>query len=127
VSNFIVQALRNETITVYGDGSQTRSFCFVSDMIDAFIRLMATNDDVTGPMNLGNPAEQTVLELARQVIEFTGSRSTIEFRPLPINDPVRRKPDISLATATLNWAPHVPIDEGLKKTVEYFEDALTHS
>jgi len=127
VSNFIVQALRNETITVYGDGSQTRSFCFVSDMIDAFVRLMATNDEVTGPMNLGNPAEQTVLELARQVIEFTGSRSTIEFRPLPINDPVRRKPDISLAKATLNWAPHVAIDEGLRKTVAYFEDALTRS
>ena len=127
VSNFIVQALRNETITVYGDGSQTRSFCFVSDMIDAFVRLMATNDEVTGPMNLGNPAEQTVLELARQVIEFTGSRSTIEFRPLPVNDPVRRKPDISLAKATLNWAPHVAIDEGLRKTVAYFEDALTRS
>ena len=124
VSNFIVQALRNETITVYGDGSQTRSFCHVSDMVDAFVRLMATGDDVTGPINLGNPAEQTVLELAQQVIAMTGSSSTIEFLPLPVNDPVRRRPDITIAQRTLDWAPKVTIQQGLSDTIAYFERTL---
>ncbi|MBL8469381.1 UDP-glucuronic acid decarboxylase family protein [Methyloversatilis discipulorum] len=124
VSNFIVQALRNETITVYGDGSQTRSFCHVSDMVDAFVRLMATGDDVTGPINLGNPAEQTVLELAQQVIAMTGSSSTIEFLPLPVNDPVRRRPDITIAQRTLDWAPKVTIQQGLNDTIAYFERTL---
>jgi len=124
VSNFIVQALRNETITVYGDGSQTRSFCHVSDTVDAFVRLMATGDDVTGPINLGNPAEQTVLELAQQVIAMTGSSSTIEFLPLPVNDPVRRRPDITIAQRTLDWAPKVTIQQGLSDTIAYFERTL---
>lgn len=124
VSNFIVQALRNDTITVYGDGSQTRSFCHVSDMVDAFVRLMATGDDVTGPINLGNPAEQTVLELAQQVIAMTGSSSTIEFLPLPVNDPVRRRPDITIAQRTLDWAPKVTIQQGLSDTIAYFERTL---
>jgi UDP-glucuronate decarboxylase len=124
VSNFIVQALRNETITVYGDGSQTRSFCHVSDMVDAFVRLMATGDDVTGPINLGNPAEQTVLELAQQVIAMTGSSSTIEFLPLPVNDPVRRRPDITIAQRTLDGAPKVTIQQGLSDTIAYFERTL---
>lgn len=124
VSNFIVQALRNETITVYGDGSQTRSFCHVSDMVEAFVRMMATGDDVTGPINLGNPAEQTVLELAQQVIAMTGSSSTIEFLPLPVNDPVRRRPDITIAQRTLDWAPKVTIQQGLSDTIAYFERTL---
>lgn len=126
VSNFIVQALRNEPITVYGDGSQTRSFCYVSDMVEAFMRLMASDDAFTGPVNLGNPAEQTVLQLARQVIEYTNSRSTIELRPLPVNDPIRRRPDITLARQMLNWNPTVPIDGGLRRTVDYFERLLGH-
>lgn len=124
VSNFIVQALHNETITVYGDGSQTRSFCHVSDMVDAFVRLMATGDDVTGPINLGNPAEQTVLELAQQVIAMTGSSSKIDFHPLPVNDPVRRRPDITQAQAILGWAPRVAIDDGLRDTIGYFQRML---
>ncbi|MCQ9376831.1 UDP-glucuronic acid decarboxylase family protein [Methyloversatilis sp. XJ19-49] len=124
VSNFIVQALRNETITVYGDGSQTRSFCHVSDMVEAFVRMMATGDEVSGPINLGNPTEQTVLELAQQVIDMTGSSSTIEFLPLPVNDPVRRRPDITIAQRTLDWTPKVTISQGLSDTIAYFERTL---
>ncbi|MFH1812676.1 MAG: UDP-glucuronic acid decarboxylase family protein [Pseudomonadota bacterium] len=124
VSNFIVQALRNETITVYGDGSQTRSFCHVSDMVEAFVRMMATGDEVSGPINLGNPTEQTVLELARQVIDMTGSSSKIEFLPLPVNDPVRRRPDITIAQRTLDWTPKVTISQGLSDTIAYFERTL---
>ncbi len=125
VSNFIVQALRNEPITVYGDGSQTRSFCYVSDIIDAIVRFMGTDDDVTGPVNLGNPKEQTVLELAHQIIAYTGSTSRIEFRPLPVNDPVRRRPDIELARRLLDWEPRVPASEGLRLTIGYFERLLS--
>ncbi len=124
VSNFIVQALKGEPITVYGDGSQTRSFCFVDDLIEAFVRFMDSPDDVTGPMNLGNPGEFTILELAQKVIAMTGSKSRIEFRPLPSDDPTQRKPDISKARAILGWEPRVPLAEGLKKTIEYFEGVV---
>ena len=127
VSNFIVQALRNEPITLFGDGSQSRSFCYVSDTIDAFVRLMDTDDEVTGPVNLGNPTEQTVLELAHQIVELTGSRSTIEFRSLPTNDPVQRQPNIDLARKLLQWEPAVPVSQGLRMTIEYFERILRGS
>jgi UDP-glucuronate decarboxylase len=125
VSNFIVQALRNEPITIYGDGTQTRSFCYVSDLIEAFVRLMDTPDDLTGPINLGNPVEHTVRELAEKVIALTGSRSSIVHKPLPVNDPVRRRPDIAQAKSALGWEPRVGIDEGLKATVEYFDRVLS--
>ncbi|MDB5999609.1 MAG: UDP-glucuronate decarboxylase [Rhizobacter sp.] len=124
VSNFIVQALRGEPITVYGDGSQTRSLCYVSDMVDAFVRMMATGDNVTGPINLGNPVEQTILSLAELVIEYTGSSSVIEFKPLPMNDPVRRRPDIGMAREVLGWEPRVACSKGLRETIGYFEQAL---
>lgn len=121
VSNFIVQALNGEDITIYGDGSQTRSFCYVDDLIDAFIKLMATSDDFTGPVNLGNPNEFTILELAQKIINLTGSASKIIFNPLPSDDPKQRKPDISLAQDTLNWAPKVQVEAGLIQTIEYFK------
>jgi len=125
VSNFIRQALRNEPITVYGDGSQTRSFCYVSDMIDALESLMQSADDFIGPVNLGNPAEFTIAELAQKVIELTGSRSRLVHRPLPQDDPLQRRPDITLARATLDWQPKVPLDEGLRHTIAYFDELLT--
>jgi UDP-glucuronate decarboxylase len=121
VSNFIVQALRNEPITLYGDGSQSRSFCYVDDLVDGLVRLMATPDEVTGPINLGNATEITVRELAERVISHTGSRSKIEHHPLPEDDPKRRRPDLTRARATLGWTASTPLDEGLKKTVAYFE------
>ena len=124
VSNFIVQALQGEPITIFGDGSQTRSFCYVDDLVEAMQRLMDTPKDVTGPINLGNPDEYTMLELAERVIELTGSRSQIVFRPLPSDDPRRRKPDITLAKQHLGWQPSVPLAEGLKRTVEYFDGVL---
>ncbi|MBI4688241.1 MAG: SDR family oxidoreductase [Nitrospirae bacterium] len=124
VSNFIVQALRDEDITVYGEGNQTRSFCYVDDLIDGFIRLMNTPDDITGPVNLGNPSEFTILELAQKVIALTGSRSKIVNKPLPPDDPVQRQPDITLAKSKLNWQPKVPLEEGLKKTIEYFRQVI---
>ena len=120
VSNFIEQALKGAPITVYGDGKQTRSFCYVDDLIDALVRLMATSDDFTGPVNLGNPEEFTILELARKVIANTGSRSEIVFKPLPSDDPVQRQPDISLAKQMLQWEPVVALNEGLRRTVSYF-------
>ena len=126
VSNFIVQALKGEPITIYGDGSQTRSFCYVEDLIEAMIRFMGTDAGVTGPLNLGNPAEYTVLELAEKVRDLTGSRSKLEFRPLPVDDPRQRRPDITLARRTLDWAPQVPLDDGLKRTVDYFEAVMGH-
>ena len=122
VSNFIEQALKGAPITVYGDGKQTRSFCYVDDLIDAFFRLMATSDDFTGPVNLGNPEEFTILELARKVIANTGSRSEIVFKPLPSDDPVQRQPDISLAKQMLQWEPVVALNEGLRRTISYFRD-----
>jgi len=124
VSNFIVQALRGEPITIYGDGSQTRSFCYVDDLVDALVRLMGTPDEVTGPINLGNPAELTVKALAERVVALTGSRSRIEYRPLPEDDPKQRQPDIALARSTLGWEPTTPLEEGLAKTVAYFDRLL---
>jgi len=124
VSNFIVQALRNEDITVYGDGSQTRSFCFVDDLVEGMLRLMKC-DGITGPMNVGNPTETTILEFATRIIALTGSSSRIVFKPLPSDDPKQRQPDISLARKTLDWEPTTDIDTGLKKTIEYFTRILS--
>jgi UDP-glucuronate decarboxylase len=124
VSNFIVQALRGQDITIYGDGSQTRSFCYVDDLIDGLMRLMNTADDFTGPVNIGNPGEFTMLELAQKVIELTGSRSQIVHRPLPQDDPVRRCPDITLAKQQLGWAPTIPLEQGLKSTIGFFAELL---
>jgi UDP-glucuronate decarboxylase len=121
VSNFIVQALKGDDITIYGDGRQTRSFCYVDDLIEAMIRAMNTADDVTGPINLGNPREFTILELASQVIEMTGSRSKLIFRPLPADDPRQRRPDIMLAKKLLGWVPRIELGEGLENTVRYFK------
>jgi UDP-glucuronate decarboxylase len=122
VSNFIVQALRGEPITVYGKGRQTRSFCYVSDLMDGLVRLMASDPDFTGPVNLGNPHECTVLELAELIIELTGSKSTVKFAPLPSDDPCRRCPDITLAKAMLGWQPSVSLRDGLARTIEYFSE-----
>ena len=124
VSNLIVQALTNQPITVYGQGQQTRSFCYVSDLIEAFLLLMDTPDQVTGPMNLGNPGEFTILELAEKIIALTGSRSQVVFKPLPSDDPVQRCPDIGLAKQTLGWEPKVHLEEGLTRTITYFDDLL---
>ena len=124
VSSFIVQALLGEDITLFGDGSQTRAFCFVDDLIDGFVRLMATGDDVTGPVNLGNPHEISVRELAERVIALTGSRSQLVFRPLPQDDPLQRCPDITLAQSLLDWEPKVPLADGLTRTIHYFERLL---
>jgi UDP-glucuronate decarboxylase len=124
VSNFIVQALKGEPITIYGDGNQTRSFCYVDDLIEAFIRLMGTPDDFTGPVNLGNPVEFTIRMLAEEVIGLTGSKSKIVFKPLPSDDPMQRCPDISLARKQLGWEPTVKLRDGLVKTVPYFDNLL---
>lgn len=124
VSNFIVQALKGEDITIYGDGNQTRSFCYVSDLVDGLIKLMNSDDTVTGPINLGNPGEFTMLELAEKVIILTGSSSKIIHKPLPPDDPKQRKPDITKAKTILNWQPTVPLDEGLKLTIDYFKKLL---
>jgi len=124
VSNFIMQALRNEPITLYGDGSQTRSFCYVEDLVRGLIGLMETGDDITGPINLGNPHEFTIRELAEKTVAITGSRSKLEFRDLPTDDPKQRRPDITRAKSILKWAPTIELDEGLKKTVAYFEGLL---
>lgn len=124
VSNFIVQALQGEDITIYGDGSQTRSFCYVDDLIEALIRLMGSADDFTGPVNLGNPTEATILELAELIIRLTKSSSKIINKPLPQDDPVRRKPDISLAKDVLDWQPTVSVEEGLDKTVHFFKSLI---
>ncbi len=124
VSNFIVQALKGEAITLYGNGSQTRAFCYVDDLLEGWIRLMAAPDDVTGPINIGNPVETTVAELAHKIIDLTGSRSKIEHRPLPVDDPTQRCPDISRAKSLLGWQPKVPLEAGLKKTIEYFDTLL---
>ena len=124
VSNFIVQALKGEVITLYGDGSQTRAFCFVDDMVDGFVRLMAAPDDVTGPINLGNPVETTIAELAHKIVALTGSASRIEHRPLPVDDPVQRCPDIAKAQNILGWNPTVALDSGLERTIAYFDRLL---
>lgn len=122
ISNFILQALRNEPITIYGDGSQTRSFCYVDDMVSGLIRLMNSPDDFTGPANLGNPDEISILELAEKILRMTGSKSKITFKPLPADDPKQRQPLIDLAKEKLGWTPEVVLEEGLKKAIAYFED-----
>ncbi len=123
VSNFIVQALHNEPITIYGTGEQTRSFCYVDDLVTGLIRMME-QDEITGPVNMGNPGEYTILDLARMILELSGSHSEIVFRPLPQDDPVRRRPDISLAKEKLGWEPTIPIREGLARTIDYFRKTL---
>lgn len=124
VSNFIIQALRGESITIYGDGLQTRSFCYVDDLIEGMIRLMNNEQGFVGPVNIGNPGEFTILELAQLVLEMTGSSSELSFRPLPQDDPLQRKPDITLAKKELQWEPSIPLREGLAKTIAYFREEL---
>lgn len=127
VSNFIVQALRGEDITIYGDGQQTRSFCYVDDLVEAILRMMNTGDEFTGPVNIGNPVEFTMLELANQIIELTGSKSKLKFQELPSDDPKQRQPDISLAKSALDgWQPAVQLRDGLIKTIDYFRDVVAH-
>jgi UDP-glucuronate decarboxylase len=121
VSNFIVQALKGEDITMFGEGSQTRSFCYVDDLIEAMLRMMDSPADFVGPVNIGNPGEFTMLELAEMVLRLTGSRSKISFRPLPSDDPKQRRPDISLAKRALDWEPKISLEEGLVKTIDYFK------
>jgi UDP-glucuronate decarboxylase len=120
VSNFVVQALTNQEITIFGDGTQTRSFCYVDDLIEGMIRMMNGPDDLIGPVNLGNPKEFSILELAELTLKLTSSESKIVFKPLPIDDPLQRRPDISLAIERLDWEPKIGLEEGLKKTIEYF-------
>jgi UDP-glucuronate decarboxylase len=125
VSNFIVQALRGTPLTIFGDGTQTRSFCYVDDLIEGLLRLMNTHDDVTGPMNLGKPGEFTILELAEKVIELSNSTSEVVFKKLPADDPMQRRPDITQARKILEWEPEVALEEGLKRTIAYFDEILT--
>ncbi len=124
VSNFIVQALRGEDITIYGDGSQTRSFCYVDDMVEGFVRMMASPAALTGPINMGNPGEFTILELAETILRMVGGRSRLVMRPLPQDDPQQRQPDITLAKTALNWSPQVHLEEGLTRTIDYFKNLL---
>jgi UDP-glucuronate decarboxylase len=124
ISNFIVQALKGDEITIYGDGNQTRSFCYVDDLIDGLIRLMRSPADFIGPVNLGNPSEYTIRQLAEEVLRLTGSRSKLTFKPLPSDDPMQRCPDITLAKARLDWKPAVPLEDGLKETIAYFRALL---
>jgi len=126
VSNFIVQALKGDSITIFGDGSQTRSFCYVDDLIESFIRLMNTPDDFTGPVNIGNPEEFSIKQLAEQVISMTGSRSKLVYKELPSDDPSQRRPDISLAKQALDWEPKIQLEEGLGKTIDYFDKLLSN-
>ncbi|SBW79619.1 UDP-glucuronic acid decarboxylase 3 [Pseudomonas veronii 1YdBTEX2] len=127
VSNFIVQALRGEDITIYGEGQQTRSFCYIDDLVEGFLRLMNTSDEVTGPVNLGNPGEFTIRQLAERVLELVGSTSKLIFHPLPQDDPQQRQPDISLAEEILDWRPTIMLDQGLEKTIKYFDDLLSEN
>jgi UDP-glucuronate decarboxylase len=124
VSNFIVQALQNKPITLYGDGAQTRSFCYVDELIDGFVRLMNSPDELTGPVNLGNPSELSMIELAQTILDLTGSRSSLVYEPLPQDDPRQRQPNIRLAKTQLGWEPQIPLREGLKPTIAYFEQLL---
>jgi len=126
ISNFIVQALKNEDVTIYGDGSQTRGFCYVDDLVEGIIKMMNSRDDFIGPANLGNPAEFTILNLAKKIIKLTDSKSQLVFKELPEDDPRKRKPDINLAKKELKWEPKIQIDEGLKKTIYYFERLLSN-
>jgi UDP-glucuronate decarboxylase len=123
VSNFIVQALKGDPITIYGKGNQTRSVCYVDDLVDALVRLMQTGDAFTGPINLGNAGEFTMLELAKKVLELTGAKSEIVFKPLPEDDPMQRKPDITLAARELSWKAEVALDAGLRRTIDYFKNS----
>jgi UDP-glucuronate decarboxylase len=125
ISNFIVQALRSEPITIYGDGSQTRSFCYVDDLIEGLVRMMNGPDDFVGPVNFGNPEENTILELAEEIIRLTKSKSRIKFGPAPADDPRRRQPDITLAREQFDWRPKVGLEEGLEKTIQYFKEFLS--
>jgi UDP-glucuronate decarboxylase len=125
VSNFIVQALKNQPITIYGDGKQTRSFCYVDDLIEAFVRLMSAPDSVTGPVNLGNPGEFTIRELAEKVIRLTNSKSRLIRKPLPADDPMQRQPDIRMAKRVLKWQPKVKLEDGLIRTIAYFDHLLS--
>ena len=125
VSNFIVQALKGENITIYGEGDQTRSFCYVDDLVEGFVRFMDASDQLTGPINLGNPSEFTIRQLAEQVLELTGSRSELVFKPLPQDDPKQRQPDITVANEELGWSPTVPLNQGLSKTISYFDALLS--
>jgi UDP-glucuronate decarboxylase len=127
VSNFIVQALRGGPITIFGDGNQTRAFCYVDDLIEGITRLMKTSDDITGPVNLGNPVEISIRELATRIIELTGSRSPLLTRPLPVDDPTQRCPDISLASRLLDWKPTIALDQGLPRCIAYFDQVLRAS
>ena len=124
VSNFIIQALKGQPITIYGDGSQTRSFCYVDDLIECMVRFMASPEDFIGPMNMGNPGEFTIRELAEKVVDMTGSKSVISYEPLPGDDPKQRRPDITLAREKLGWEPQVKLEDGLKKTIAYFDSML---
>jgi UDP-glucuronate decarboxylase len=124
VSNFILQALRHQDITVFGDGSQTRSFCFVDDLVDGMIRMMKAPDDFTGPINIGNPNEFSIMELAQKVIALTGSQSRIIYQPLPEDDPLQRQPDITRARDHLNWEPRTQLEEGLQRTIDYFKNEI---
>ena len=124
VSNFIIQAIKNEPITIYGDGKQTRSFCYCDDLVEGFVRLMNSDESITGPINLGNPGEFTMLELADNILKLTNSSSELIYEPLPEDDPKQRRPDISLAKEQLNWSPKIDLNEGLKKTISYFENLL---
>ena len=124
VSNFIVQALKNEDITIYGDGNQTRSFCYVSDLIDGLISMMNSSENIQGPINLGNPHEFTIKQLAEKIVELTGSKSKLVFKELPSDDPKQRRPDIVKAQENLKWSPKVQLEEGLKNTIKYFEEVL---
>jgi len=127
VSNFIMQALKGEDITIYGDGSQTRSFCYVDELVDGFVRLMASPDEFTGPVNLGNPGEFTIKELAEKVVEMTGSKSKLVYKPLPHDDPTQRQPDITRAKENLGWEPKIKLEEGLKDTIAYFDKLISDS
>ena len=127
ISNFVIQALAGRDITVYGDGTQTRSFCYVDDMIDGLVKMMSSPDDFTGPVNIGNPNEYSILELARKILEKTGSRSKIAYKPLPQDDPLKRRPDITLAKKRLGWEPATDLTEGLKRTIEYFQSVENNS
>lgn len=127
ISNFVIQALAGRDITVYGDGTQTRSFCYVDDMIDGLVKMMSSPDDYTGPVNIGNPNEYSILELARKILEKTGSRSKIAYKPLPQDDPLKRRPDITLAKKRLGWEPATDLTEGLKRTIEYFQSVENNS
>ena len=126
ISNFIVQALKNKDITIYGDGSQTRSFCYVDDLVEGIIKMMGSRNDFVGPVNLGNPIEFTILNLAKKIIKLTDSKSKIIYKPLPEDDPKQRQPNIELANKELNWEPKIPFEEGIKKTINYFERLLSN-